>query len=325
MDIGFVHIGMTKTASTYMQNAWSASPEYAIQWGNNRKFLYQMREQVAQNKKTSSVHFKIQPEQPFKDKKIVVSSEGFSTAYLNDLENQNKIPDFITHISQQLSPLSKHTSNLLIVIRDPISWIKSIYIQSIKEGGDFSAQHFVDNQKAFIKNSLNIRHIVKSYSYFFKNILILPYEVMIQDERLFWGVISDVFECPLPSNYSQKKQNKSPSLYRVHLMASLNKMQKNLARTLISHQMDIPGTQQISDQYLESGKWLNRRIAEFSTDDEIETIRLESGIPTPPQDWMDFILDSEIKEYIKENFIQFLFENILPEYPEQYQINIDNN
>ncbi|WP_404343653.1 hypothetical protein [Vreelandella venusta] len=296
-----------------------------MQWSNNRGFLLQCRKNIANKKTSEKIEFKIQPDNNQGDKEIIITSEGFSTAYLNDIKNQEKISDFISYTSEQLSPVSLYTPNLLIVVRDPISWIKSTYIQSIKEGNTCSAQEFVTSQKLFIQKSLDLKHITNCYKRFFKNILIMPYEIMKQDEALFWGVISDAFKCSSPNRTPSQESNVSPSPSRVHLMAKLNKKQQYMAIKLLTHKKKAMDSEKIANQYLESGKWLNRRLIEHATEAEIQSIRSEMGISQPPKNWMNFILDNETTHSIEKNYIQFLFDHILPEYPEYYRSKMEQH
>lgn len=306
-----------------MQKMWASSNDYSLQWGNNRDCLHAMRKQVEEGRE-SDIDFKISPDgsSGVKGGDLVVSSEGFSTAFLNQVEHQGKIQRFISHASQQLGVLSRFTPNLLIVIRDPVAWIKSIYIQSIKEGGEGSAQEFVENQKFFIQNSLDLRHMVESYGRFFSNILILPYEILVEDESLFWGVISQTFGCPLIYSRSGSKQNVSPDANRVHLMACLNNRQRVVDDIISPYKDRYPVLGELSKPYLESGKWLHRRALEVVSEEEVTLMHEKLNISRAPSGWMEFSLDDETKEKIFDNYINFLYENILREFPDAYKASI---
>lgn len=317
MNVSFLHIGMMKTASTYMQQNLALNKEYSIQWGNNREYLYKMRENILKNSLVD-INFRISPDQANKKKNIVISSEGFSTAFLNQPEQQIKIPEFIDYTSEQLEVVSKHTQNLLIVIRDPISWIKSIYIQSLKEGNSGNAQNFVNEQKNFIRNSLNLSDIVKKYGRFFSNILIMPYEILIENEDLFWGVISQSFNCPKIQKKIKNKINTSIDIKRSYLISYLNRQQKLVSNTIMQHSKEDSRIEKLVPNYLESGKWLNRWVAERATEKEIELLYRDLGISEFPAEFLKFTLDHETKNFIEKNYIGFLFENILHEFPQSY-------
>lgn len=317
MRVSFLHIGMMKTGSSYMQSAWSKSHDYAVQWGNNKKYLTDMRKNIEKNN-IVDIGFSISPEQKYDNKDIVISSEGFSTAFLNYESMQKRIPDFLDYASYQLSSISSYTQNLLIVIRDPISWISSMHIQSLKEGGTGNAQKFVEEQKDFILHSLNLKYMVECYQRFFSNILILPYEVLNEDVDTFWGVISQSFDCPVMKVRKGFKANVSPSLKRSYLISFLNSEQDIVSRNIMRHSGEDARIGKLIPTYLESGKWINRWVAERSTDEEIESMYRDLGLKEVPKDFLDFNLEKEVKDSIRDNYIGYLFDNIMREFPESY-------
>lgn len=72
-------------------------------------------------------------------------------------------------------------------------------------------------------NSLNLRHTLRSYSRYFDNILILPFELLKDDENKLWQTISNRFDVPLVENRMQKL-NVSLDLKRVFILSKMNEM-----------------------------------------------------------------------------------------------------
>lgn len=126
---------MFKTATTYMQNLWLNNENYTLSWQGNIKFLQEFRNAVATGKNISDFPIEIDTDnQRFEGDNLIISNEGFSGAYLNQLVYQDKGSKFISEISKVLGSLKITNNNLLIVVREPLSWIKSAFVQSIKQG-----------------------------------------------------------------------------------------------------------------------------------------------------------------------------------------------
>jgi hypothetical protein len=177
MGVEFVHIGLMKTASTYMQNLWIKDPAYALSWSVYSKQIEQIRNRLRNGKTVSDIELKIAIDGKYNpNQSLVVSHEGFSAAFINEPEHQEKIPEFIEVSSKLLKQVDPENDNLLIVVREPLAWIKSVYIQAVKQGGYGSAQDFVNEQAELIAHGLNLKYIVYEYGKHFENILVLPFE-----------------------------------------------------------------------------------------------------------------------------------------------------
>ncbi|WP_117168769.1 hypothetical protein [Paraliobacillus sediminis] len=322
MSVDFIHIGMMKTATTYMQSIWMKDEAYSLSWQGNMKLLNSLRKLVSQDQFNSNLILDIRTDIPKEKKqKTVISNEGFSTAYLNQLHLQEKIPQFIDLTSQNLGRLAHATPNLLIGIRDPVSWLKSMYVQSIKEGGYGSAQEFVDKQFLFIRHSLDLEYIVNCYKRYFNNILILPYEILKTDEDLFWNVISDVFDVPVPNERIVNPINSSLDLKRTFLLSKLNEMSSLLVNT-INISTDYKNSQEklkLMQNHKNNEKWVHRRFVEFANVDQIDNMYNLFQISNPPDDFLEFTITDELKGIIKNKFIKFIRENTIPEFADDYE------
>ena len=135
MNIGFLHIGMMKTATTYMQNTWLNDPLYCTSVKSTVPLIRALQELVKHGGLNENFKVELKIDESYSEnQKVIVSNEGFSTAFLNLPSFQNRIPDFIGEASRVLGNLLSSTNNLLLVVREPLSWIKSVFKQSIAEG-----------------------------------------------------------------------------------------------------------------------------------------------------------------------------------------------
>lgn len=322
MKYAFTHIGMMKTASTYMQNLWLRNKRYALSHRGNRKFIISMRQAIVKGN-TQNINKKFDLDTPYKkDQEIIISREGFSTSYLNKIKYQDKILNFISETSKILGNLEITNNNLLIFVREPLSWIKSIYIQSIKQGHNGNVISFINNQLLFLYNSLNLRYIINSYSRYFDNILILPFELLKDDEDKLWQTISDRFNVPLVENRMQKL-NVSLDLKRVFILSKMNEM-SNQTASILSDSSSYKNKREknsIIKGYKQSGKWVHRRFVEHAKDKEIDQLYDLFNISETdiPADFYDFELPKELIEGIENNYFDVLEGEIEDKYLRSYR------
>lgn len=59
MKYVFTHIGMFKTATTYMQNLWLNNENYTLSWQGNIKFLKKFRNSIASGKNLNDLSIEI--------------------------------------------------------------------------------------------------------------------------------------------------------------------------------------------------------------------------------------------------------------------------
>jgi len=308
LEIGFVHIGMMKTASTYMQNVWMNEQNYSLSWRGNFELLENLRNSVKKNKLNPDIKINIRTDMPYKQgEKIVISNEGFSSAFMNEPEHQKKIPQFIDLSSRVLGKIATISPNLLIIVREPYSWIKSVYIQAIKQGWSGTAQEFIDNQADLIVNGLDMRFIYKSYARFFRNIVVVPFELLKKNESDFWEVISDKFNLPAIS-VKISPLNESLELEKVYILSRLNEISRFIVKALKASKTYnfIQEKEKILGSVTNDGKWVNRRFLEHGTEEEINEIKNILNIRSVPESFLKFILTNEQKEKINNNYNLFL-------------------
>lgn len=309
MDIGFIHIGMMKTATTYMQNIWLRDDAYCLSHQGSIPYLMELRERVRKGQLSSSVVKQIQTDMSYRsEQKIVISNEGFSTAFMNEKKYQHLVPDFVEFASRSLSEFSKLTSNVLIVVREPISWLRSAFVQSIKQGGNGNFQNFIDEQNSLVKHSLDLESIVERYSRYFSTILILPYEALKKDEAEFWSAISDRFSVPQVSAKINSQVNTSLNDERTFFLSELNGMVQLLIETIQSagSYRNEHEKNELANRFPNDSKWVFRRFMEHADEEQLKELK---GILSREECAKDFFrvdMPDELLSHIEEKFIHFL-------------------
>ncbi|TDX58911.1 hypothetical protein [Orenia marismortui] len=320
MKIAFLHIGMMKTASTYMQNIWLADESYCLSYKGNLDFVNQLKTAVKRGS-FKDVKVDIKADMNYQQgQKFVISNEGLSTSYINDINFQNKIPEFIDYSSQIFGQFAGETPNLLIIVREPLSWIKSIFIQAIKEGGSGSAQKFVDEQYTLLKHSLDLEFIIDSYSRYFSNILILPFEILKDDEDLFWSTISDKFNVPLVTERVEKS-NQSFNLKQSFILSQLNQVSSSLLNVLTNSQEydDRQERDYLLNTYPPTKMWVYRRFIEHASEEELDKMCNSLNIEEIPKDFFDFKINNQLIDLIRRKYFKVLRDNIDLKYFDYYE------
>lgn len=296
---------------------------YTLSWQGNIDFLRKFRNPAAKDENLSNISINIETDrQRFEGENLIISNEGFSSAYLNKLEHQHRGSKFISEISRVLGSLEVTNDNLLISVRDPLSWIKSAFIQSIKQKGHGSVQKFINNQKGFLLNSLNLNHILSSYSHYFNNILILPFELLKNNEDKLWQTISDEFNIPLVENRMQEL-NVSLDLKRVFILSKMNEMSAEAVST-ISNAKSYKNEREkknIINGYKQSGKWVHRRFVEHAKEKEIDQLYNLFNLSEDdiPDDFYNFDLPDDLIKVIENCYFEVLEGQIEDEYLRSYR------
>lgn len=309
MNISLLHIGMMKTATTYMQNTWSQDPGVCLAWNGTFSFLQTLRNGTLAGELKPDDKLDIQIDKPLEEgQQVIVSNEGFSTAFLNGpREHQQRIPDFIELASAALGELLPQLDNVLVLVREPVSWIRSMHIQSIKEGGFDSAQDFVDKNKDFLTASLNLSHIAAAYSNHFKRLHIAPFELLKEDEEAFWEWLDKRVRVSPPTVKGTEK-NASLSQSDAYLLAQLNQQANALLDGL--RNAEAYTIQQEKESLLNSfggcSPWVNRRFAEFASEPQKSAVKALLKSEAPPEGFFDFQLPPDLIESIRTNFISVL-------------------
>lgn len=242
--------------------------------------------------------------------RVVISNEGFSTAFLNsDSSDQEKVGSYVNYAASMLGQLLPGFANVLLVVRDPISWLRSIHAQSIREGGFLSTEEFVQKQFFFIYHSLDLRSIYESYEQNFANTRVLNFELLKENEAAFWQRIEDWFGVPAPQGAVERRNESLESLDTL-LLARLNRIGGNLLGALrdsvsYSHWEE---KQKLIEAYGGSGSWVHRRFVEFASDEEKRATAELVGLGGGDDAFFEFSLPAELKAKIEQDFVGFLEE-----------------
>ena len=314
--LDFIHIGLGKCASTTLQNLWLMSKNYAF--SNALELSKTVDKLLLESAVPPRINFEISREG---NEHTVLSSEGLTWGFLNAPEQQHLIAKKQKMIADILiqSACSKH---VLILVRNPLEWIKSAHAQSINEGNFCSLTEFIAQQKTFIRSVLNMDFLLSCWQQSDMEISILPVELLNDSDEYFWAFYEDKLGVPRPDAYQRKMKNNATDRETLYQHACLNRllwtMQKELSESpqYSEHFSQEKSTVCGSLDYVR--KWATRRYTNYC-----DFGQLEKMVPSDPDEsasnFLHFILDEELSSFLQKNFLDPL-KGYLPDfYWEQYE------
>jgi len=224
-SIRLVHIGLIKTGTTAMQELWYKDPKTCLVHRGILPLVEKARQEARPKEMKGSLPVQWQFDQPpGPDQHVVISQEVLSTAYINERAQRSEVRQFqkiTARLIRQVAP----DARILITVRAPEPWIKSAYNQIVKQGSSNSFPEFLELERDFIEQSLNVRDLVGIWEECFGpgSVLVLPVELMVQDREKFYDEIFGFSGLPAPPFSITRSANPSLSHEHLKFMRNFNK------------------------------------------------------------------------------------------------------
>ncbi len=211
-----IHVGYRKTATTWLQDVFLDNPDlgFASPWGAPSKealerFVYPNDLDFSSEAVQKAFQAGLE-ETASKGLIPVLSQEGLIGSHLSDGFQDGRGQQIAERI-HSVFPQAK----ILITIREQASIILSEYRHYIKLGGTATISQFMGIEKN--ENSGPIYRLenfeyhlpIKHYQELFgaENVLVIPFELLKQDKKLFGRKLLDFFGIENEPNYTQKAKN----------------------------------------------------------------------------------------------------------------------
>lgn len=307
----FVHFGLGKCASTFLQNVWTLDPAYtAVSLDDTAANI----RKLALKKPSGNLPKFNLSVTADKTSHMVATSEGLSWGFLKSPEHQHLVPE-LQALSAKLIGEANVAPAALVMVRNPLDWIRACHEQSIKEGLSDNGRDFIDKNRTLIESVLDLDHISRSLTPYFERIIFLSVDHLSADKKGFWSDYSNLLNAPKPKfktlkNVSSKEDliNKSLRSRLAHL-ALLNRQFSLLENTWLSL-APIPNyvskeRESFLPQYQSSTMWATRRVIEYATDDALE--KLCGPISTQLEDdFSDIPIDDDLRSHLDKKFCTVL-------------------
>ncbi|RMG36998.1 MAG: hypothetical protein D6720_03875 [Gammaproteobacteria bacterium] len=216
-----IHIGLPKCASTFLQRCWRADSRISLAYHELAPIIGLARQKGHEGRPPPRAltppRLTLPPHVPGRQS-LVLSHEALSNAYINERADESRIACF----QQWAAALTKAAfpkARILIVTREPASWILSIYNQAVKQGGTDTFRQFLRRESTFLERSCDLRELFVIWRQHFGSdqVLMLPVEWLREDQAGFFRALhrfSGVETRPPPADQAQPV---NPSLAEGHL------------------------------------------------------------------------------------------------------------
>ena len=209
------------------------------------------------------------------------------------------------------------SDTILVMVRDPLDWVRAVHEQSIKEGGFGSAADFVETQRRMVRDILNLDALRKAYETHFKRVVFLSSDELKQAPDAFWGRYESALDTPRPSEdafstvAAMDEASNASVQDRVLELAGMNRALNLISDAyeglpkLPAHAEQERGT--LLPPFKMAKRWLARRIVEHAPDEEIAEIAAALA-PQDRESFSAFQLDGQLLGQLERRFVDVLAE-----------------
>lgn len=330
--LSFIHIGLPKCASTYLQSVWLRDPNYnALDLGG----VVQLVRQFSADEIDGGGQFPaITGEVPTLDGHTnMASHEGFSWGYTNNPAKQHYIGR-LHGVSAQMLGEAGLTDSILIMVRNPANWLRAMHEQTIKEGGSSDFATFREQQQQLILGPMNLAQMQREYGRFFDRVVFLSADQLRHQPDAFWSQYAEAFSVPVPAPEVLESAKDSFAANRslggaVYELAMMNRYSGTLFNTFSGLQgypeifaQEYQGLRDVLD-----GRWLwhNRRIAEFATAEQLAALASQLNLDESGREaFLKVEIDASMAETIERIYLQPLEAGgtLSPELLAQYRTDL---
>ena len=306
------HVGLAKCASTTLQDSWKKSKNYAGYF--SRELVDTSRESVLKNR-DDLPHFKKLlegnrlSETAFSDARascVVISDERMTSP-----EFENNADMQLTREVQECLAITLEdcVDRVLMLVRDPLAWIKSGYYQRIKQGSAIDFSEFITASRHKILENLDLGGILARFARLDNDPVILPLELLDKNEAHFWEEYETRLNFPAPDWITPKSDvfntNMTiPDTIAMHrrLNASLKILEASANRSHAEDQSVVQDGLQVARA------WGVRRGLMFSTREERALLADALAVPKQIEPTI-YPLDDSFADEIQGKFIAPLRES----------------
>lgn len=315
----FIHIGLPKCASTYLQAIWHKDANYKVGYPDQIVQLVTTRVLEGSNDPWPVINVPEEARQK-DDTFHIVSSEGFSWGFVNQPHLQDRMDD-LHRVSARILGRAELTDTIFVMVRNPVDMVRALHEQSIKQGGVESFRHFCRDQRRFIMGPLNLALILAEYGRYFPRIVVHSSDQLRRDPEKFWESYTSDLNVPGPSRMTQEMCRKDTFANRslkerVPALAKLNGYNYRLMEiynSLSGYPEDHPKeSRNFKIFYDANWAWLSRRVAEYATDEQLQEL-LDMLNVDLPEEFREIRLDPQLVREIEEIYLKPLAEHELIE------------
>ena len=313
------HIGLAKCASTTLQTSWANSSNYVGYFSHdlvttvrdsvtkNQSDLPQFKRLLAQNGMSASA-FSASNAQYLVISNESMTDSGVTTA--SDLQFARDVQDCIA-IS-----LEACVDKLLILVRDPLSWIRSRYYQQIKQGFAYEFGDFIANNGSNILENLDLEGIFSRFGRLDASPVVLPLELLQKDENKFWREYEGRLEFPVPDWVTPRSDPIATNVTLANTMEIHRNLNAVIERLETSFSRGKSrDSAAIMDALQKTRTWGTRRALTFASPEDLAFLERALGV-TKENSPQIYRFDDAFVTEIKKKFLGPLSDSAIFPYPD---------
>lgn len=296
------HVGLAKCASTTLQTSWDNATNYTGYFShdlvatvrdsvlNNQSDLPQLKKVIEQNRLGAGA---------FSDATasyVVISDESFTNSGIATAADPQIARDVQECIAISLEAC---VDRVLMMVRDPLSWIRSAYYQQIKQGAAYDFNEFMTTRRRNIIENLDLGGILARFSRLDRDLVVLPMELLSSNEKQFWRDYEARLDFPAPDSVKPTDRlNTNVTLANtMTLHRSLNALLERMEASVTRG--NSPDRAMVLDALKNARTWGTRRALTFANADDLAFIEDALGTPStiePTIYQLDDVFTGEIEE-----------------------------
>tara|TARA_R110002073_G_scaffold138984_1_gene288825 strand:+ start:572 stop:1771 length:1200 start_codon:yes stop_codon:yes gene_type:complete len=274
----FIHAGLGKCGSSFLQQVWSRDPACATV---NLLAAGQAARRYAVAGHTGKLPQLDHGLKAVAGQTLIASSEALSWSFMDRPARQYLLPE-LQRMAASLAGNCALSDTVLFMVRNPVDWIRAAREQTLKEGGSETGSDFIRLHRGLVEHVLDLAGLQAIFGTFFKRVVFLSADEMRHEPEHFWSVYAEVLGVPAPAQSildavlaDDRRANRSLGARQAWL-ARLNRQTRAIA-DLWAELEGLSGpaaharTQFIA-QFRNGGRWAARRLAEHASDATLEAV-----------------------------------------------------
>ena len=301
--LDFIHIGLGKCMSTFMQRLWYQDPLYTTYRGQ------EIAAEISKNV-IAKINSRNSAEDQlygikFPDKKSEVScltSETFSFVLADEF---CLAEHFELRHRSMASALSGQSRRVFILVRDPLDWIKSAHAQHINQGGYLNRSDFLQKYEETIIGNLNLQSIIDIWSHFNFEPVCMSVESFKRDRSKFWLEYERLLGVVAPTKENQNVHITNDNVTNYEALATqasvnhvLNMLEVTMDPLFFSSQAEMDLIKERLDY---TKRWAARRALQMPGKEHLTAFEGQLKIPNKIE-FNQFVINKCLADFIENSF-----------------------
>ena len=313
------HVGLAKCASTTLQNSWANSSNYVGYFSHD--LVTTVRESVTKNQSDLPKFKRLLAQNGMNAEAFSATNADYlviSNESMTDSGVTTATPLQFTRDVQDCIAISLEAcvDRLLVVVRDPLAWIRSSYYQRVKQGFAYEIAEFIEDRGQNILENLDLGGVLGRFGRLDASPVVLPLELLEVAENKFWQEYEGRLGFPVPDWVTPKSDPIAANVTLANTMEIHRNLNAVIERLETSFSRGESRDKAVIMHALQQARtWGVRRALTFANPDDLVFLEHALGITKESRPQI-YRFDDVFLAEIKEKFIGPLSESTIFPYPD---------